>query len=552
MNGVSLSLDKSNTYLEVNITPQDVSEKLDTKTLLELIEKSDYHEFFLFDENLQSVLNAFRKAIKTDSNEGITQRVAERRHAKIKYLIDETEMSAKLNITVAWGGTNPSLQALKARAKKVGIVRGLGVKRLQQIIKQVEQAQPGDICELLVAKGLPPRNGRSSKLLPLVPNALERILRPQTTSSSRVDMRNLGDVICIKADSEVLRRLPPTQGRAGYTITGVTLDAKGGEWLPFQPGEGTRISPQDDNLLLAAIAGMPKFRDERMWVDDVYICSGVNVGSGNVKYDGAVLVNGDVTEKMTIEASGDVTINGFVESATIKAGGDIIITEGAMGKVNETNTDYSTHLTAEGNVHVQHGQGLDIHCKGNVTIGRQLAYSHINCGGGVTVGPINNPNGNLFACEIETQDQVIAGTLGAVSGSSLSIDFSSGFNQLLERKDSLDDLLEQVKANNERHKNKMDLLKSKRMPPEMRERFEQALNLFNNEAQLLSWMQSKADSMRTCKETYQQDIKLVANKRLYPGVVVRLNNRTWRAEREYAKAKVFYEGHQWQYEPITS
>src|SRR5690606_36488112 len=124
-------------------------------------------------------------------------------------------------------------------------------------------------------------------------------------------------------------------------------------------------------------------KDQKMWVDDTFICKGVNVGSGNVNYDGAVLVNGDVTEKMQIIASGDVTINGFVESAYIQAGGDIIITEGAMGKVNDSATEYSTTLKAKGSIHVQHGQGLDISCNGSVTIGRQLAYSRITCKGEV-------------------------------------------------------------------------------------------------------------------------------------------------------------------------
>ena len=60
----------------------------------------------------------------------------------------------------------------------------------------------------------------------------------------------------------------------------------------------------------------------------------------------------------------------------------------------------------------------------------------------------------------------------------------------------------------------------------------------------------KVEKMKQLKESYQQDIKLIANKRLYAGVVVKLNNRTWRAEREYGKAKVHYEGHQWNYDPL--
>ena len=86
-----------------------------------------------------------------------------------------------------------------------------------------------------------------------------------------------------------------------------------------------------------------------MTVDDTFQTKGVNVGTGNINYEGAVLVNGDVTESMQVIAKGDVTINGFVESAVIRAGGDIIITEGAMGKMHEEDCQ----LIAKGSVFVQ-------------------------------------------------------------------------------------------------------------------------------------------------------------------------------------------------------
>jgi uncharacterized protein (DUF342 family) len=367
---------------------------------------------------------------------------------------------------------------------------------------------------------------------------------------ARVDMRNLGSIICVQKGTELLRRMPPTEGRRGFTVGGDFIDSKSGEWSKFIPGDGTVISDGDENLLLADISGMPKFKDQKMWVDNIFTCKGVNVGSGNVNYAGSVLVNGDVTEKMEIHATGDVTVNGFVESATIHAGGDIIITEGAMGKVNDSGTEYSTSLTSKGSVHVQHGQGLDINCNGNVTVGRQLAHSRINCRGKVTVGAIDKPNGNIFACTVKCQDTITAGTLGAVSGSSLSIDYSEGFNTLLERKDTLDELLNKIKQNNKRHLERINIINSKFIPKDMQLRVDEANQMFKSETQLLEWLEIKSKEMNQAKEQYQTNIKLIANKRVYPGVVVKLNNRTWRAEREFDKSNISYHGHQWHIEPL--
>jgi len=89
------------------------------------------------------------------------------------------------------------------------------------------------------------------------------------------------------------------------------------------------------------------------------------------------------------------------------------------------------------------------------------------------------------------------------------------------------------------------------VPKELQRKVTEALELFNNESALLEWIENKANDVKQAKEQYQQDIKLVANKRLYPGVSVKLNNRNWRSEREYDRAQIRYDSHQWHYEPIV-
>ncbi|MGY0591886.1 MAG: DUF342 domain-containing protein, partial [Paraglaciecola chathamensis] len=440
MQGVTLKLDESGTHLSVHISPLELSGKIDIHLVQNAIKQSEFADFYIYDDAILTLLENTQRAIKTESSEAVIERVGERKGNEIKCKVDDGQLSATMTIIKGYGAATLTLDDLYRQAKNHKIVRGVSSKRLAALLQSYLAALAGESVSSIIAKGLPPKTGRSSKLQPLVQNALDRILRPQASQHGRVDMRNLGDIICVKVGTELLRRLPPSRGRAGYTVTGETITPKAGEWLKLRPGDGTAISEKDENILIAEISGMPKFKDQKMWVDDTYICKGVNVGTGNVNYDGAVLVNGDITEKMEVYATGDVTVNGFVESAIIHAGGDIIITEGAMGKVNDAGTEYSTTLRAKGSIHIQHGQGLDIKCDGGVTIGRQLAFSKVVCRKEMYVGPIDKPNGNLFACSIFSQNRVQAGTFGAVSGSNLTLDFSDGFNTLLARKDSLDEL----------------------------------------------------------------------------------------------------------------
>ena len=550
MLGITLKVDDTNQYLDMTIVPELVK-NIEAAPLHQFIQKSKFKYFFILDESVIEAINSYKSAIKNNNAEIIEHRIGERRESQIKCRIVEDKLAAYLSITSGYAGKPVAVTSLLKELDLVDIKRGISHKRISSLVKQCAQAHPGEIFEALIAKGLSPKAGKSSQLIPLVQNVLDRILEPQKVGTSSIDMRNLGAIICVQKGIEILRRMPPTEGRNGFTVLGDVIAAKPGEWIKFKPGEGTVISDHDENLLISDITGMPKFKNQKMWVDDVLSCKGVNVGSGNIDYDGSVLVNGDVTEKMVIVASGDVTINGFVESATIHAGGDIIITQGAMGKVNDSGTEYSTSLTSKGSVHVQHGQGLDIHCKGDVTVGRQLAYSRIDCRGKVTVGNLDNPNGNIFACTIKCQGKVSAGTLGAVSGSNLSIDFSDGFNILLEREDTLDELLKQIKQNNTRHSKRISTINDKYIPKDMQGRVNEANQLFQNEIQLVEWLESKAKEMHDAKEQYQTNIQLITNKRVYPGVVVKLNKRTWRAEREFDRSKICFQDHQWHFEPLT-
>ncbi|MFC3095835.1 DUF342 domain-containing protein [Alteromonas sediminis] len=552
MNGVTYGFDDDLINVNLTINPAELDKELDSTALFNEIRNTELGEVYLSRNTIKSACDKANHLFKTNDTTPVTESIGERRNAEVSFRIAEDDMQAVLSVTAPYGGQHPSLKAILSLAKKSGIVRGLGKRHIMNLLEKVKLADAGETIDAVVAKGLPPRDGHSSYMKPLVPNALDRVLRPQTNPDGKTDLRNLGDVICVKAKTPVVKRVSPSKGRVGYTIKGAPLEAKPGDWLPIKMGSGVEVSEEDENLLIASHSGMPKFLDLVMSVDDTYTCTGVNVGSGHVNYDGAVLVNGDVTEKMRVVATGDITINGFVESAYIEAGGDIIITEGAMGKESNDANSCSCILKAGGNIHVQHGQGLSINCGRNVSIGRQLAYSYIQCGGSVTVGQIDNPKGNLFACEIESQDVVIAGTLGAVSGSSLSVDFSDGFNRLVERIDIIEDLVKQLRDNNLRHKEKMDIIAQKAVPKEMLRRVNEAQELFENETAMLNWIEMKAIEMRAAKEQYQERIRIVATKKLYSGVTLKLNKRNWRSDREYDRSEVKFRDHQWHFEPLVS
>ncbi len=550
MKGVEFKLDSSGQKLEMVAEPEKFESHINVDHIMQQIDNSEFHQFFIFTDKIEDVIERAHVAKTARQKISVELVIGETRPYQATVKIQEDNMAAAIVVEAPYGGRTATKEDFSTLLMQSGVKRGISAKQINYLVKQVMSAEAGESIEHIVARGLPVKHGKNSEIHPLVPNVLERILRPTAKDRDVVDMRDLGDIMTVKAGTPILKQSPPTDGRPGYDIFNTTLLPKTGTWAKLPIGNGTEICSEDSNILKATISGMPKFKNGKMWVDETFVCKGVNVGSGNVRYDGSVIVNGDVTEKMKITCTGDVTINGFVESATIEAGGDIIITQGAMGKVDEKAKEFSCTLKAKGNIHVQHGQGLLMECGNDISVAKQLAYSNITCGGSVTVGKIDNPNGNLFACDIRCQNSVRAGTLGAVSGSLLSIDFSGGYNHIISGQSSIDNLFSTLTENLASHAETIDKINNKSIPEEIQPKANLAMDIYLSEQKLLAFLQEKVQTLKDKKEEFIADIGLEAKKTLYPGVVVKLNNRSWRAEKEYSCAKIHYTNYQWQFDPL--
>jgi uncharacterized protein (DUF342 family) len=546
MNGISLRNSTNNRELIAIVDPMLVKGPFDIEAFSEFVKGSEFSRFFLSNDNVLALAEAVDYAIEQSSMDAIEMSVGEVKDGKVSVAIASDQMSATLTITTPHNGEIPNMAQIELTLQQQGIVRGIGKRKIRNLIQLAAEAEPGQEVSDVIAKGLPPRKGKDSYVKPLVSNSFDRILAPQDAGDDKVDMRNLGDILCVKAGQSIARRMPPGKGRKGYTVTNKKLSPIAGEWKDFKLGANTEVSNSNENTVIATLAGQPKFEDGKMTIDDTFISSGVNVGTGNIKYDGAVIVNGDVTENMQVIADGDITINGFVESALIRAGGDIIITKGAMGKMQVEDC----RLIASGNVFVQHGQGLDIIAGKDVNVEKQLAYSRVKCKGGVTVGTPDNPMGNLFASNINCQRAVRAGSVGAISGSVLNVDYSEGYNLLVSRSDTLNELLKSLTKTNADHEIKLSALNHRIIPASLKQKMADLNNELDSERVLLNWVKSALDELMTKRDAYELNARVIANKELFPGVTVRLNKKIYKCEKEYMKCRITLEKGNWIYDPI--
>ena len=70
-------------------------------------------------------------------------------------------------------------------------------------------------------------------------------------------------------------------------------------------------------------------------VTPVYVIKGnLGAATGNVDFHGDVFVEGNVYAGITVKTTGNITINGHVETASLFAGKDVILKNGMQGSGN--------------------------------------------------------------------------------------------------------------------------------------------------------------------------------------------------------------------------
>ena len=416
------------------------------------ISESDIHSLLIFPEfsdffPLQKNIDKAVKEVNTlcGKEEGKFElffTLSERRDGEIHIEISPDGMQAEMTVTAAWGGTEITLPCMLKALKGENIAMGLSKIRIETLLKQIPQLKPGEQVTAIIATGKPATNGQNAHIERKVSLARERLLQPQEREDGTVDMRNLGSVIMVKPNDVLMIKSPATEGSAGYTVKGEVLAAKPGKDLPLEAGNGTHLDPKNPLVLLASVAGQPVQTRTGMQVDDVLQIKDVDIGYGHVDFKGSVMVTGDVHEGMIVKSSGDITVMGFVDSATLDAQGDITVSKGIIGRLIKDH-ELSTKLSAKGQISAQFVQYSDLNSQADVLITKQLLHSQVNTQGRLIVSDNLGRRGDLVGGSVNADKGITAVVIGATAGTKTEI--FCGMNQG-ELKQELKQLDDSVKA----------------------------------------------------------------------------------------------------------
>jgi len=343
--GLTLKLTEYEGQLMVSFQPGQPGQTTDEIGLellkAELTER--FPELFIFDRLLPEVIKKIR------IGQAFDLAIGEKRDGEASVALEASKMAAYLTISPPFGGAPVTSDKVHSAIEQAGVVFGLDNEAIERAI------ETGQADNVLIASGRQPVHGEDGRVESQIPIMKER--RPQLDEHGLADYRNLGDVLVVHIGEALVRRIPATAGEPGETVLGQEIPATPGKEVVFTPNlSGVAPAEDDPDVLIAAISGQPVLVTNGVIVEPTYSAEQVNLGTGNIVFDGTVSVRGDVHAGMSIRATGDIHIAGTVEAtsgeSTLEAGGDIVVKGGVIGRAD----------AGEGKREVSH-----IHCKGSFT-----------------------------------------------------------------------------------------------------------------------------------------------------------------------------------------
>lgn len=200
--------------------------------------------------------------------------------------------------------------------------------------------------------------------------------------------------------------------------------------------------------MYADCAGNVTLVNDTVFVSNVYeVPADVGTSTGDIDYDGSVEVRGNVLTGYTVKATGDITVNGAVEGATLISGGKIVIKRGMQGMEKGV-------MRAGGDIISNFIESSKVHASGRI-ITDAIMHSDVEAADEIIV---NGKRGLIVGGKIHSGLKITMKTAGSTMGTQTELEIGID-PTLLERYRCIERDMEKISAERDTLLQNIDILK---------------------------------------------------------------------------------------------
>lgn len=431
-----VAFSEDNRQVIAKLTPEIVVDNnFDTRGLDDALSAIGADELFLIEDEVLRFIN-FAKEMKSEAYVGLV--IAEVRDASVEVVLTDHDMLASMVITGAYKGSYLKGPQLVQALAQAHVTKGINKLALKKVLVVSHQLKAGETFTQPVAKGKNPVQGKDAKFVPLVKDPTKQVLAPkESAEDGKVDMLNLGETITVSENEPLMKRVPATKGTAGMTVQGKVIPPKPGDDALFKECKGTKVSPDDPNLLLADASGMPIIKERGVDVEDALCLPTIGVSTGHVKFKGNVVVLGDIESDMVVRATGSLTVGGFIESADVQVQGNIEVAKGIIGHNVSEGEQKSCVVKSGGSITANYAQYSELQAADDIHLSVHCMSNELRCGHDLVVSDASEKQGTLSGGHAKVGGKITCVNLGVEGDTATSIQAFARFQMYKERQTKL-------------------------------------------------------------------------------------------------------------------
>lgn len=229
--------------------------------------------------------------------------------------------------------------------------------------------------DIVVAKGTQPVQGKDAYITYNFDANPTR--KPKQLEDGSVDFHSLNIFTKVQKGDLLATLTPAIQGTPGRDVYGNHIAPAKVKQMSLKYSRNISLS-EDKLQMFSDVSGDVQLAGDTVFVSDTYtVPADVDTSTGDIEYDGNVIVTGNVRTGFTIRAKGSVQVNGVVEGACIYSGDSIVLNRGMQGMARG-------YLEAENNIVAKFVESGTLTAKNNITVG-SLLHSKVKAGNDIVV-----------------------------------------------------------------------------------------------------------------------------------------------------------------------
>ncbi|WCK52871.1 FapA family protein [Aneurinibacillus sp. Ricciae_BoGa-3] len=322
--------------------------------------------------------------------------------------ISRDKLEATMGLYLEGEEITATYEELADLLKKNNVTYGIDDPLLREIVRDINQYRNQTIT---IARGKEPEAGIDGRIEYLF--KLDHSKSPKEREDGSVDYYSILNLLNVTKGELLAKKILPTPGTPGKSVTGEEIKAKDGKDARFQIGKNVLLDQEKMNAY-SAVDGQISFTEKtKLNVFPVFeVNDDLDFSTGNIDFIGNVVIRGNIHPGFIIKAGGDVKIQGSVESATIEANGSIEILGGVIGR-------HKGYLKAGVDVKTGFIQEATITAENDVIVAQTIMHSSVSAGRDVVC---RATKGLIVGGTVRAGEQVVTKIVGNMTNTPTTIE----------------------------------------------------------------------------------------------------------------------------------